>query len=450
LLFAGDVMLGRNVAPIAANDPTGLFENVRFVVSQADMAACNLESPLTTRPHQSDNEYALEADAATAPLLAAAGFDAASVANNHTGDAGPGSVLDTIDALTAAGMIPVGAGDDLTAATAPVVTTVGGLRIGFVAFDATGYGLIAGTGPGAAPWISNESPAAVRELAATVDVVVASMHSGTEYLPVADEATRDVAAALLDAGADVVWGHGPHVPHRVTVHKRPGTLPAVAATSLGNFLFDQRYPGTEHGIILEVIATADGVVAYRVGDVSHEDRRVHFDGWRPPEGSAAYLGGAWWSATGDIPVVATTPADPPADFTHDVIAAAAGDATGDGEVDLVVAYRRPFEPNPINQLDPNHPWQDAEGRSAHIGVYRLDGTPQWRAGTLLDPVDRVAVCDGAIAVGYGSFATDGIVATGVLEWRGFGLSTAPVLEGPGTPACADVDRDGLLDPVVLR
>jgi hypothetical protein len=60
------------------------------------------------------------------------------------------------------------------------------------------------------------------------------------------------------------------------------------------------------------------------------------------------------------------------------------------------------------------------------------------------------VCDGSLAVGYGSFETEGIVATGVLAWEGFGLFTAPVLDGEGTPGCADVDRDGLLDPIVLR
>src|SRR5512134_3904640 len=50
LLFAGDVMLGRGVAEL---DPTTLLEGVRYVVSSADLAVANLESPLTGRPHLS-------------------------------------------------------------------------------------------------------------------------------------------------------------------------------------------------------------------------------------------------------------------------------------------------------------------------------------------------------------------------------------------------------------
>ncbi len=51
LLFAGDVMLGRGVAKIAAADADGLFAEIRFEVASADIAVANLESPLTSRPH---------------------------------------------------------------------------------------------------------------------------------------------------------------------------------------------------------------------------------------------------------------------------------------------------------------------------------------------------------------------------------------------------------------
>ncbi|HKZ75278.1 MAG TPA: CapA family protein, partial [Actinomycetota bacterium] len=80
LLFAGDVMLGRGVAPIARADPEGLFAGVRFVVSRSDLAVANLESPLTTLPHLSEaGPNALEARPDSARLLAGAGFDAMSV-----------------------------------------------------------------------------------------------------------------------------------------------------------------------------------------------------------------------------------------------------------------------------------------------------------------------------------------------------------------------------------
>ncbi|MGB9359454.1 MAG: CapA family protein, partial [Acidimicrobiia bacterium] len=85
VILAGDAMLGRNVAPIVAADPDGLFADVRHEIRRADIAAVNVESPLTDRPHTSPNPYALEADPQSANLLAAAGFDIAGIANNHAG-----------------------------------------------------------------------------------------------------------------------------------------------------------------------------------------------------------------------------------------------------------------------------------------------------------------------------------------------------------------------------
>ena len=89
-LFAGDVMLGRGVAPVAAADPHALFAGVRDEISAADLAVANLESPLTLRRHlPAFGPNALEARPASAALLRGAGFDALAIANNHAGDAGP-------------------------------------------------------------------------------------------------------------------------------------------------------------------------------------------------------------------------------------------------------------------------------------------------------------------------------------------------------------------------
>src|SRR5438132_12004486 len=111
LLFGGDVMLGRGVAPVVARDPASVFAGIRFAVNSADLAVANLESPLTRRPHlPAFGPNALEAPPGSARLLAAAGFDAMGIANNHAGDAGPATVADTMRALAAPGLGVVGAG----------------------------------------------------------------------------------------------------------------------------------------------------------------------------------------------------------------------------------------------------------------------------------------------------------------------------------------------------
>jgi hypothetical protein len=101
-------------------------------------------------------------------------------------------------------------------------------------------------------------------------------------------------------------------------------------------------------------------------------------------------------------------------------------------------------------LFPSEGLTDALGRTAHVGLYRPgDLRPRWVAGTLLRPVAAVAACDGALAVAYSTLDDAAIVGAGAWRWGGFGFVPMPDLSGAGVPACADVDGDGALDPLVL-
>jgi hypothetical protein len=441
-------MTGRGVAAAIENDPDAVFGDVRHLLNAADVVAANLESPLTTRPHVSPNENMLEADPDTAMALATAGFNLMSLPNNHSTDAGPDGLLDTIAAVTATGMMTVGAGSDATAATAPAIVQVGGLTLGFLAFDATGVSLATSEGPGVAIWDETKSIAAVRDLRSQVDVLVVSVHGGTEYLRVTDPGMADIAATLRSLEVDVVWGHGAHVVQPVKVLDAP--RPTVAATSLGNFLFDQSGPDRTTGAMLEVLADTSGVVAYRVGLAEHADRRVEFVEWLTPTGDAAWLHGSWWTLT-RAPTVATNTATSVTDFRHgDLVAAAGGDITGDGVPDLVASFRRPHQTTPFMELHPEVQWADASGHSAHLGVYNPDGLREiWVAGSVLMPVAGLAVCDGAIATVHNQLDDPDITAAGAWEWNGFGFDTAPDIPGSGTPACADIDGNGTTEPVIL-
>ncbi len=451
VLLVGDVMLGRGVAPVIRNDPESIFEEVRFLVSQADVAGANLESPLTHRPHISPNPYALEADPATAALLAGAGFDVLALANNHAGDAGRASVTDTITAVEQAGMAVVGGGANLEAALRHYTVDHEGIRVAFLAFDATRAGIPAGSGPGIASWDAERVEAAVAAARRAADIVVVSVHGGVEYATTPDRGMRRIASDLVEWGADVVWGHHPHVVQPVAV-ATGSERPVVVATSLGNFLFDQRRVATQTGAVLEVLADGDGVVAYRVGTAEHGDRRVHFEGWQPPEGDAVLLDLEWWTL---VRPVTATPRQEVAGLANrftagDIVDAALGDATGDGRVDLVVAFRHPLRSNPVNSRYPERQWADAQGRSAHLGVYRPDElTPLWVAGSLFRPVVRVAPCDGGLAVAFSTLDSPAVVAAAGWVWQGFAFAVPVELPGAGEPACADVDGDGHLDPLVL-
>ena len=453
VLLVGDVMLGRGVGPGVRDDPIGLFEDVRHVVTRADIAAANLESPLTLRLHIATNPYALEADPAAAGSLATAGFDLVGIANNHAGDAGRLSVLDTIEAVRAAGMATVGGGDRLDDAFAVQVLERNGLRVGFLAFDATLAGTPATNDqPGIASWDEGRIRSAIEIALADIDLLIAGVHGGVEYYSDTDPAMAVLADKLTGWGVDVVWGHGSHVAQPVYVTPGTGEREAVVATSLGNFLFDQSAAGTRDGALLEVLADRQGVVAYRVGTSGHHDRRVHFDGWALPEGDAVLLGLDWWNLM-RAPVLDPVGSDGSFAFGFsggDVVDLAAGDATGDGREDVVISYRRPYEENGVNAQFPDLQWADGQGRSAHLGVYQPDGFRElWVAGTLFRPVGRLAVCGGSLALAFDSLDDPAVVATGGWVWQGFGFTVPAELAGPGTPGCIDVDGDGRLDPVVV-
>ncbi|MDJ0959835.1 MAG: CapA family protein [Acidimicrobiia bacterium] len=451
LLFAGDVMLGRRVGPVAAAEGAEFMEAVRFVVSSSDFAAANLESPLTERPHVADTPNQLAAEPDLAPLLRGAGFDVMSVANNHATDSGRQGLIDTLDALEAAGVASIGGGSSIDAATSPVIEAHDGVTVAFLAFDATHIALEATAAEaGVVGYEPGRARAAVAAAASAADVVAVSVHGGVEYLLDRDPILTDIADDLVGWGADIVWGHGPHVPQPVSVVDSGADRSAIVATSLGNFVFDQKQAPTQTGLLLEVLVSSDGVIAHRVGRAEHADLRPSFVAWDPPLGPAVLLDGEWWSLARPPDLVHRAEANLD-DFSFgDVTTAAVGDATGDGRNDLVVSFRRPFEMNQSNQVLPARDWMDASGRSAHLGVFEADTMrQQWIAGTMLRPVADIAVCDGAIALAFDSLDDPTTVATSAWVWWDFGFAVADELPGAGRPGCVDVDRDGVADPVIV-
>jgi poly-gamma-glutamate capsule biosynthesis protein CapA/YwtB (metallophosphatase superfamily) len=267
------------VAPPA---PRRVFAGVRPEILGVDIAAANLESPLTRRPHAVTNPNALEAPPRSAKSLAAAGFDAMDIANNHAGDAGPRTVADTALALRRAGLAPLGRAATVGAPSA-VYLTRRGVRVGLLAFDASrdGVGPVSPAG-GVAGWRPDRAREAVRRARTEADVVAVALHGGIAFGLQPDPHLARLARSLARWGADVVWCSGPHAIQAVgTIDPDGDGRPTVVATSLGNLLFDGGPAGPPRGALLEVWVGPQGVTAYRAGLTTYGAGRARFLRWLP-------------------------------------------------------------------------------------------------------------------------------------------------------------------------
>ncbi|HEX6836699.1 MAG TPA: CapA family protein, partial [Polyangia bacterium] len=175
---------------------------------------------------------------ASARALADAGFDVLALANNHTLDAGADGLADTLANAARAGLATIGAGRDAAEARRGVIVDVGGIRVALVAycerqllFDAY-LGLFARAHhPGVAMAAEPDLALDVARLRARADLVVVSFHMGDNYAP-PTRAQRRWAERAIDAGADLVVEHHPHVAQPVAMYRGRAIV-----LSLGNYAF---------------------------------------------------------------------------------------------------------------------------------------------------------------------------------------------------------------------
>lgn len=234
MVIAGDVCPCREGEKIVAEGRSaGLFAKVAPFLNEADLRVVQWETPLCEPenpiPKSGPNLYALPS---SAELVAAGGFEVALLANNHTGDYGPGMLLQTIDVLNRRGIRTVGAGANLEEAEKPLTLTAGGEKIAIFNFCEHEFGTAQENMPGSAPQLPLRNLRAVAEAARSADRVVAALHGGHEYNPFPSPRIQELCRAFADAGASFVFNCHAHCPEGVEY--RNGT-PIVYCP--GNFYF---------------------------------------------------------------------------------------------------------------------------------------------------------------------------------------------------------------------
>ncbi len=262
VVSGGDVMTDRVVKGYIGSYGAGaVLSGIAPQLEKGDAAWVNLESPLSTLGSPNPGkDYTFEGPPSMAKALAAAGIDLVTMGNNHSVDYGQVALADTIKRLEKAGVKVVGAGlDDKDAWTPAIIETPGGATIGFLAWsDVLWPGYRATSQPGVAEGRTDlpRVKAAIRALAKKVDYVVVGFHWGLEYQHYPWEAQTSEAHAAIDAGADLVIGHHPHVLQGFEAYK--GRL---IAYSLGDLVFDHFSVATGQTVLVDAVLTPGGVKA---------------------------------------------------------------------------------------------------------------------------------------------------------------------------------------------
>jgi poly-gamma-glutamate synthesis protein (capsule biosynthesis protein) len=252
--FVGDVMMNRGVEQKIRAEGGADFRFPFLRISEAlqkyDILFGNLEGPISDQGEKVGSIYSFRMDLRAMDGLTFAGFDVMSVANNHMGDWTKRAMKDTFVRLKDAGIIAVGGGMTENEAYAPQFINKSGTRIGFVAFSEFGKGYLEGDDnvPGIAIIEKSRVIKSVKDARNKADIVVMSFHFGAEYQDTPTAFQKEIARAAIDAGADLVVGHHPHVLQ--PLEKYHG---GYIKYSLGNFVFDQYFSeSTMTSEILEV------------------------------------------------------------------------------------------------------------------------------------------------------------------------------------------------------
>ncbi len=263
LIAVGDIMLSRNVAQKikTRRDINYPFLKVRDQLKSADIVFANLENPITPGPDIKTGQMIFHATPGVEKALRDAGITIVSLANNHTPNFGQRGLVDTFRLLREAGIRYVGAGNNFEEARKHVTISTNGLRVAFLAYNdrdvvPASYQATAKQA-GTAFMDMAELQRAVKAAKQESDFVIVSMHSGTEYKKLPNANQKKFAHAAIDAGAEMVIGHHPHVVQTMEEYKGKYIF-----YSLGNFIFDQMWSqDTREGIGLNIILTNAGVEA---------------------------------------------------------------------------------------------------------------------------------------------------------------------------------------------
>jgi len=257
---AGDVIPHEPVRAAAAAAGEGsqgwgaLLSEVSDVFRGADFGFVNLETPVAPAHSHGSKPFMFDAPVALPEALKANGIKIVSFANNHVMDQGWAGFAETREHLREIGLLFAGSGDTAGQTFQPVIVETNGIKVGWLGMtrwlngnrnpdkdDQPHVNFFPYPGEsGGAPGADEAAViTAIKQARAQCEMLVVSIHWGTEYAPAPRPEDVETAHKMLEAGASVIVGHHPHVLQQVETYRTSDGRDTVIFYSLGNFLSNQ-------------------------------------------------------------------------------------------------------------------------------------------------------------------------------------------------------------------
>lgn len=269
LSMVGDIMMGTTfpVNRLPENGGANMFDDCKAVLQESDMAVGNLESAMLvggkTWKTPSPRCFAFRTPPEYVNWLLDAGFDFVGTANNHANDFLADGSKKTRELLDSVGLAACGWAGERTYQ----IVERKGVKFGLTAFSRDAYNLCS--------LDSALVDSIIRDLRKRCDILVVSLHAGAEgqgqiHLPNEMEYfqgeprgyVRQLTRQMVEAGADIIYCHGPHVPRCVNVYKGK-----FIAYSLGNFCTISMGTAAYCGLAPLIKVTFDSKGNFRKGKI---------------------------------------------------------------------------------------------------------------------------------------------------------------------------------------
>lgn len=239
MLFFGDLMLDRHVKERMGNEGVEyVFKNFnKKIFNNKDLISANLEGAVTDEGKHYDPAFAY--DFAFTPSIIESlkkyNFNFFNLANNHLSDQGERGIIETRKNLDNLKINYSGCRDKEIGECSAAIIVLGGKNIGMA-----GFSMVYGKFDMAA------ATSTINNIKESVDLVIINIHWGEEYKHNFNILQQTVAHNLIDAGADIIIGHHPHVVQGMEIYKNKSIF-----YSLGNFIFDQYFsPDTQEELAI--------------------------------------------------------------------------------------------------------------------------------------------------------------------------------------------------------